>query len=202
MLVVVIVGCLHAGFYYTADSLKARFTRIGNKLLTEYCDRKKIPIRKCGKLVVAKDASDLPQLDELIRRGQANQVQLEVLTADEAKEIEPRVKTFQKALFSPSTSSVDPIQVTLAMKEDAEDDGVEFRSGEAYLGRDGQKDSDELSRHIVQIILSIVRDIMRIKLRWTLAFLKNTEYYLSKVCIFIPRSMRRHFAPIFTLFPI
>src|SRR5688572_18464260 len=59
-------GVLHAGFYYTADSLKARFTRIGNRLLTEYCERKKLPIRRCGKLVVAKDASDLPQLDELV----------------------------------------------------------------------------------------------------------------------------------------
>ena len=132
-------GVLHAGFYYTADSLKARFTRVGNKLLTEYCERKKLPICKCGKLVVARNASDLTQLDELIRRGQANQVQLEVLTAAEAKKIEPRVKTFQKALFSPTTSSVDPIQVTMAMKADAEEDGVEFRSGEAYLSREGQK---------------------------------------------------------------
>ncbi len=132
-------GVLHAGFYYTADSLKARFTRVGNKLLTEYCERKKLPIRKCGKLVVAKDASDLPQLEELIRRGQANHVQLEVLTTKEAQEIEPRVKTFQKALFSPTTSSVDPIQVTMAMKEDAEDDGVEFRCGEAYVAREESK---------------------------------------------------------------
>ena len=130
-------GVLHAGFYYTADSLKARFTRVGNKLLTEYCDRKKLPIRKCGKLVVAKDAADLPQLDELIRRGRANDVKIEVLTEAEAKKIEPRVKTFQKALFSPTTSSVDPTQVTLAMKEDAKNDGVEFHSDEAYLGREG-----------------------------------------------------------------
>ncbi len=131
-------GVLHAGFYYTADSLKARFTRIGNKALTEYCERKKLPILKCGKLVVARSAADLSQLDELIRRAQVNKVQLEVLTADEAKKLEPRVKTYQKALFSPTTSSVDPLQVTLAIKKDAEADGVEFRNGEAYLGREGQ----------------------------------------------------------------
>ena len=132
-------GVLHAGFYYTADSLKARFTRMGNKLLTEYCERKKLPIRKCGKLVVTKDASDLPQLEELIRRAQLNHVQLEVVSEEDAKKIEPRVKTYQRALFSPTTSSVDPIKVTLAMQEDAEKDGVEFRRGEAYLGCEGQK---------------------------------------------------------------
>ena len=65
-------GVIHAGFYYTADSLKARFTRDGNRLLTEYCQRKNIPVNKCGKLVVARDASELPQIDELLRRGQAN----------------------------------------------------------------------------------------------------------------------------------
>src|SRR5258708_40343361 len=67
-------GVIHAGFYYSADSLKAKFTREGNLLLTEYCHSKKIPINKCGKLVVARDESELPQLDELLRRGQANGV--------------------------------------------------------------------------------------------------------------------------------
>ena len=42
-------GVLHAGFYYTADSLKARFTRDGNRLLTEYCEEKNINLNKCGK---------------------------------------------------------------------------------------------------------------------------------------------------------
>lgn len=55
-------GVLHAGFYYTADSLKAKFTRSGNRLLTDYCRVKKLPINRCGKLVVAKDAADLTQL--------------------------------------------------------------------------------------------------------------------------------------------
>ena len=62
-------GVIHAGFYYTKDSLKAKFTRLGNQLLTEYCEEKKIPIYKCGKLVVAKDVSHLPIMDELLNRA-------------------------------------------------------------------------------------------------------------------------------------
>src|SRR5437867_13252019 len=54
-------GVIHAGFYYSADSLKARFTRDGNRLLHAYCAAKGIPVNKCGKLVVARDASELPQ---------------------------------------------------------------------------------------------------------------------------------------------
>ncbi len=129
-------GVLHAGFYYTADSLKAKFTRLGNRLLTEYCERKNLPINKCGKLVVAKDASDLPQLDELIRRGRLNGVKLDVLSEQAARKIEPRVKTYERALFSPATSSVNPVKVTLAMKEDAVREGVEIHTGVCYLKKE------------------------------------------------------------------
>ena len=104
-------GVLHAGFYYTADSLKARLTKEGNKKLAQYCDERGLAINRCGKLVVAKNADELPVLDELLARAQRNSVQLENITAAEAKEIEPRVRTFERALFSPSTSSVDPQQV-------------------------------------------------------------------------------------------
>lgn len=128
-------GVLHAGFYYTADSLKAKFTRLGNRAMTEYCEKKGLPINKCGKLVVAKDAADLPQMDELLLRGKANGVVLQELNENEAKKIEPRVKTYQRALFSPATSSVDPSQVTLSMKKDAQDEGIEIRTGVAYLGK-------------------------------------------------------------------
>ncbi|KKT90513.1 MAG: FAD dependent oxidoreductase [Parcubacteria group bacterium GW2011_GWF2_45_11] len=126
-------GVLHAGFYYTADSLKAKFTRLGNQLMTEYCLKKKLPLNRCGKLVVAKDAADLAQLDELLRRGAANGVPLEAVTEQEAMRIEPRVKTFARAIFSPTTSSVDPVRVTLAMKEDAVREGVEIKTGVCYL---------------------------------------------------------------------
>lgn len=126
-------GVLHAGFYYTADSLKARFTRLGNKALTDYCDQKKLPILKCGKLVVAQTEQDLPQLDELFRRAKANNVLVEEVSEENISKIEPRAKTFRRALFSPTTSSVDPVQVTLSMKADALREGIEIKTGVSYL---------------------------------------------------------------------
>ncbi|MEW6611891.1 MAG: L-2-hydroxyglutarate oxidase [Pseudomonadota bacterium] len=131
-------GVLHAGFYYTPDSLKARFTRDGNRLLTDYCERKGIPINKCGKLVVARDADDLPFLDELLARGRKNGVELYDIDEVEARSIEPRVITHQRAIFSPNTASVNPADVMRAMQADAEREGVRIHLGVRYLQQKGR----------------------------------------------------------------
>ena len=55
-------GVLHAGFYYTADSLKAKFTKEGNRQLTEYCLNNNLTINRCGKLVIARDEEELETL--------------------------------------------------------------------------------------------------------------------------------------------
>jgi L-2-hydroxyglutarate oxidase LhgO len=131
-------GVIHAGFYYSSDSLKARFTRDGNRELTQYCSERKLRINRCGKLVVAKTEQEGATLDELVRRGRANGVELHELTPAEARKIEPRVRTVGKALFSPTTASVDPLEVMGSLVEDARAAGVEIVTGTAYLGRAGE----------------------------------------------------------------
>jgi len=131
-------GVLHAGFYYTPDSLKAKFTRLGNQLLTEYCEQKHLAMNKCGKLVVAKDEQDHPAMDVLLQRGKANGIQLEELTEDEATRIEPRVKTCERALFSPTTTTVNPVEVLHAMTADAIREGVVIERGVQYLSKNGR----------------------------------------------------------------
>ncbi|MBI5055563.1 MAG: L-2-hydroxyglutarate oxidase [Nitrospirae bacterium] len=131
-------GVLHAGFYYSPDSLKAKFTRLGNKMMTQYCESRNLSINKNGKLVVAKGPEDLPFLDKLLKRGRDNGVQLEDITEDEAVRIEPRVKTFGRAIFSPSTSTVDPNAVMRAMKLDAIKEGVEVHSGVCFTKKKGR----------------------------------------------------------------
>jgi L-2-hydroxyglutarate oxidase len=126
-------GVLHAGFYYTADSLKARFTRDGNIRMTKYCEERGLKINKCGKLVVAQSESDLPWLDELLARAKKNGVELQDITDQQAKEIEPRVRTLQRALFSPVTSSVDPKEVINRMVQDAKNEGVQIHPETKYI---------------------------------------------------------------------
>lgn len=125
-------GVLHAGFYYSPDGLKARLCREGNAALTAWCLEKKLPYAKRGKLVVASKPEDLPRLDELARRGKANGVTLETLDAKAAKAAEPRVKVFERALWSPTTAVVDPGAVVASLAEDAKSLGVELRLGEPW----------------------------------------------------------------------
>ena len=125
-------GVLHAGFYYTADSLKARFTREGNSCMTEYCRTRGLRINRCGKLVVAKDPADLAGLEELLKRAQKNGVELHEVTDQEARAIEPRVKTYGKALYSPATASVDPGEVMISLVDDAQKAGINILTNTAY----------------------------------------------------------------------
>ena len=104
-------GVIHAGFYYTPDSLKARLSVEGNKLMTEYCLGRNIKINRCGKVIVAKDEQELGALYELKERGDSNGVILNVIDEHELEAIEPNAKTFNKALYSPTTSTVNPVEV-------------------------------------------------------------------------------------------
>ena len=128
-------GVLHSGFYYTANSLKARFTREGNLALRTYCTQRGLPLNQCGKLVVARSPADYPQMDELLRRGQANGVPLQSVSADEARRIEPRAKTCERAIFSPTTATADPAAVLEAMRKDAADEGVQLTLATAFRRR-------------------------------------------------------------------
>lgn len=132
-------GVLHAGFYYTADSLKARFTREGNAAMKDYIRDRGLPLNECGKLVVAKDESELPALDELLQRGRTNGVELHRITAQEAREIEPRVKTCRHALWSPNTATADPIPVLEAFRKDASDRGVDIHCSESFVKSEGNR---------------------------------------------------------------
>jgi L-2-hydroxyglutarate oxidase LhgO len=132
-------GVIHAGFYYSPDSLKARLTWRGNRMLREYCEERQIPQNRCGKLVVARNPGEHPALAELLRRGRANGIPLEEITEQEAREIEPRVKTSERALFSPETWTVDPGRVVQAMRQDAVADGVRIECGVQFQSGTSQR---------------------------------------------------------------
>jgi len=129
-------GVIHAGFYYTADSLKARFTREGNRTLKEFIRRRQLPLNECGKLVVAQNEAELKTLDELLERGIRNGVKLFKISADDAREIEPRAKTSQYALWSPDTATADPLRVLQAFHDEVVERGVELCLGQRFVGCD------------------------------------------------------------------
>ena len=125
-------GVLHAGFYYTPDSLKAKFTRQGNQELKEFCEEKGIRLNKCGKIVVTQNESELEVLFELKRRGDINGVELYIITEKELKDIEPNAKTYKYALFSPNTATVDPLEVLKALESELREKEVRIFYNSPY----------------------------------------------------------------------
>lgn len=125
-------GVLHAGFYYTANSLKARFAREGNARMTAFCKDNNLPINPSGKVVVAKEKDDLPTLEELKKRGDKNGVELHVIDEKELAEKEPMAFTFKKALFAPTTATVEPKRVCEFLADELKHKGVRFHLGDGF----------------------------------------------------------------------
>ncbi|HKP22119.1 MAG TPA: L-2-hydroxyglutarate oxidase, partial [Thermoleophilaceae bacterium] len=122
-------GVVHAGIYYAPGSLKARLCVEGARELYAYCEEHGIPFEKRGKLVVARDESELPRLDELERRGRANEVPgLRRVDAEQLREIEPYARGVA-ALHSPETGVVDFAQVARAFAADVRAAGGEIELG-------------------------------------------------------------------------
>ena len=122
-------GVLHAGFYYAPDSLKAQLTRRGNQLLRAFCAEHDVPLRETGKVVVTTTPEQLPQLDDLYARGQANGVPLEMVDEAGLRDLEPLARTHERALWSPSTAVADPVAVVEALAERVRERGGDVRLG-------------------------------------------------------------------------
>ncbi|KAB0798803.1 hypothetical protein PPYR_00672 [Photinus pyralis] len=111
-------GVIHAGIYYKPGSLKAKLCVEGLQLTYSYCDERKIPYKKVGKLIVATNEGELSNLLDLYERGQKNNVKdLEIIDGDKIKTYEPKC-TGIKALWSPHTGIIDFIVVCNSYAKD------------------------------------------------------------------------------------
>ncbi len=126
-------GVIHAGIYYRPNSLKARLTGEGRRLLRAFCAAAGVPIVESGKVVVALDDSELPALAEIEKRSLANGVTIRRLTPRELGEIEPHVAGVA-ALHSPETAVVDYKRVTRALVDDIARRGGTVRCNAAVVG--------------------------------------------------------------------
>ncbi|TPW75990.1 L-2-hydroxyglutarate oxidase [Schumannella soli] len=125
-------GVIHSGLYYTPGSKKATMCRAGARSMQEYAAEKGVAHQITGKLVVATDESQLPQLAKLAERAVANGVPSRRVTAEEAREHEPHVRTVG-AIRVESTGIVDYTGVCRAMADDIRESGGEIRFGTAVL---------------------------------------------------------------------
>lgn len=114
---------IHAGMYYPTGSLKAKLCVQGRALLYDYCAERGIAHQRCGKLIVATHADQLPKLQAIAQQGQANGVtDLVWLDAGAAQALEPALRCVA-ALHSPSTGIVDSHALMLSLLGDVEHSG-------------------------------------------------------------------------------
>lgn len=111
-------GVLHAGIYYPPQTLKAQLCLKGNLMLQEYCLQKKLPLVKAGKVIVARDESELPTLLQLYERAKQNGAKVDIIEEQQLATFEPHAKTYQKALYSHYTAMVDNKAILTALQQD------------------------------------------------------------------------------------
>lgn len=138
-------GVIHAGMYYVPGSVMAKTCVRGASLMYKYCEDKKLPHERVGKLIVAANEKEHAQVQLLFERGTANGVQgLRVLNGEEVRAMEPAVSAAYSALWSPNTGIVDYGVVAKALAQDIIDTGrgdvklafqVEAFEGDAETGR-------------------------------------------------------------------
>ncbi|ONK78530.1 uncharacterized protein A4U43_C02F19800 [Asparagus officinalis] len=137
---------IHAGIYYPAKSLKARFCVRGKELLYKYCCDRGIPHKQLGKLIVATSVAEIPKLENLMRFGIANGVEdLRMMEGSDAMRMEPELQCV-KALLSPSTGIVDSHSFMLSLLGEAENCKATLSYNTTVVG--GHIEGDRLHLHI------------------------------------------------------
>ncbi len=127
-------GVIHSGIYYKTGSLKAKLCVAGAAAMVEFCREHAIPHRVCGKVIVATVEEELPRLEELRKRGEANGLAgLRLIGPEELREIEPNAAGL-RALVVPSTGITDYAVVCEKYSELIAANGGTVKAATAAIG--------------------------------------------------------------------
>ncbi len=120
---------VHAGYDAATGSIKAKMNVEGNRMMGQLSEDLDFSFRRNGSLVLCFDEEDRPALQALYERGVANGVpDLKIITGDQARAMEPNVTDqVVAALYAPTGGIVCPFGLTIALAENACDNGVEFK---------------------------------------------------------------------------
>ncbi|MDE7209301.1 MAG: NAD(P)/FAD-dependent oxidoreductase [Clostridia bacterium] len=121
-------GIVHAGFDAKPNTLKAKFNLLGNAMFDDLAKQLDFPFKRNGAFVLCFDKDELDGLKQLYDRGVANGVEgLELLSGDEARQLEPHISDkVAGALYAKTSGIVSPYEMCIAYAENASVNGCEF----------------------------------------------------------------------------
>ncbi|XSG82649.1 MAG: NAD(P)/FAD-dependent oxidoreductase [Methyloligella sp. ZOD6] len=131
---------IHAGLYYPPGSLRAKLCVQGRRMLYDYAKERSIPMQRCGKIIVATSAAEIPNLKMLKVNGARNGVDdLLELTGHEVRAMEPEIHSVA-ALLSPSSGIIDSHELMVALEGDLAESGGQavFNTNVDRLERQGE----------------------------------------------------------------
>lgn len=122
-------GIVHAGFDAPVGSLMAKLNVKGNEMMEELSKELDFPFKKNGSLVICLSKDDMPKLQELYDRGRKNGVKdLKILSKEDVLKLEPNInEEVYAALYAPTGGIVCPFGLNIALAENANTNGVEFK---------------------------------------------------------------------------
>ena len=120
---------IHAGYDAKPGTLKAQLNIRGNALFDKICDELDVPFKRIGSLVVAVKEDDVKELEKLLEQGKANGVSpLKIISKEELFELEPNINSKAcAALYAPTAGIINPFELTVALAENAAQNGVTIR---------------------------------------------------------------------------
>jgi len=126
-------GVVHSGVNYQPGSLKARLCTAGARSMVEFAEQHEVPVSVCGKLVLATEPEEVPRLERLYGRGQANGVPVRWLAPEAAREQEPELWCLA-AVHVSTTAVIDYQAVTERLAAGLAGAGADLRLGARVVG--------------------------------------------------------------------
>ena len=126
---------LHSGIYYPSNSLKSQVCSQGAVEMKDYHREHKIPLIECGKILVATNQYDAPQIDTLLNRAKDNNIPVEALNEQDLRRLEPEVRAFNgKGIYVPSTSVGNSKEVMKSLRKEIEGMGISIWFNSKIIG--------------------------------------------------------------------
>ena len=131
---------VHGGFAYDTGTLKAKLCVEGNRMMDQLSDELDFRFQRCGKVLVGNTDEDMETLKRTLKQGEANGARgLVIIDKEKLHELVPAV-VGEFAMFSPYSGILDPFNYTIALAENAHDNGVDYYLDHEVtaIGRDGE----------------------------------------------------------------